>query len=101
MWPLTRWPPKAIGQAQGRLKIDGRAAAGPLPQGGAGQGLGADIGFKAVLQQLSRRQAHPINGNAVAHSQALGRPLLRRPADAHRIRQRLQPANGLDQSGEH
>ena len=60
----------------------------------------ADIGFKAVLQKLSSRQAHPINGNAVAHSQALSRPLLRRPA-THRIRQRLQPADGLDQSGEH
>ena len=26
---------EAIGQAQGRLKIDGSAAAGPLPQSGA------------------------------------------------------------------
>ena len=59
---------EAISQAQGRLKIDGCAAAGPLPQGGAGQGLGADISFKAVLQQLSRREANPINGDAVANS---------------------------------
>ena len=58
-----------IGQAQGWLQVHGPLAGRLGRQGGARQGLAADIGPEPLGDQGGHRQAHPINTDTVAQGQ--------------------------------
>ncbi|MCY1359678.1 hypothetical protein D9M69_462630 [compost metagenome] len=94
---------EARGRRQRLLQVD-PAAGLEVDEGGARQGLAADVGPEAVAGQLDGGQAHAVDGDAVAELdvgqvELAGGDL---HADVAAFRgERADAADGFDYAGEH
>ena len=95
-----------VAEPQGRLQVHGRPGCSPGGQGGANQGLLADVGPESIGETVRHSEAHAIHCDAVTQGEGPQAPRggIRRPrleAQPHPRWTSLQPAHGPHQSGEH